>query len=187
MEKIKCTNCSTENLINSKYCSGCGFELPKKTITTTATEPVFQQIPQSKAITKKAIAAIAGMITFSLAYYGVQQLFFSKPGYDKEMMHIASELNKTCPIMIDAETRLDNSIALPPNTFQYNYTLVNIDKESVDTTIAKNTLEPTIINFVKTNPQMQYARDHKTTINYYYKDKNGMYLFIVSVPPKKYE
>jgi hypothetical protein len=102
-------------------------------------------------------------------------------------MEIASELNKTCPVMVDAETRLDNTVALPDNVFQYNYTLVNMEKSSVDTMAIKNFLVPTVKNFVKTNPQMKYQRDHKTTLNYYYKDRVGLYLFLISITPDQYE
>ena len=89
--------------------------------------------------------------------------------------------------MVDAETRLDNTVALPDNVFQYNYTLVNMEKSSIDTLAIKNFLVPTVINFVKTNPQMKYQRDHKTTLNYYYKDRAGLYLFLISITPDQYE
>ena len=42
------------------------------------------------------------------------------------MMAAASEINKTCPIMVDQYTQLDNALALPDNSFQYNYTLIDI-------------------------------------------------------------
>ena len=48
------------------------------------------------------------------------------------MMAAASELNKSCPMMVDQDTRLDNAIALPENVFQYNYTLVNLTKDELD-------------------------------------------------------
>jgi len=48
-------------------------------------------------------------------------------------------------------------------------------------------LEPRIINDVRTNPNMKFLRDKKVTMNYYYMDKDGNYLFTISVTPKKYE
>jgi hypothetical protein len=111
----------------------------------------------------------------------------NKPLYDKAMMEFASELNKTCPIMVDNATRLDNAIALPGNTFQYNYTIVNMVKKSIAIDELKKVVEPTIINFVKTNPEMKFIRDHKTTVNYYYKDMTGVYLFTISVKPDQYQ
>ena len=186
MEKVNCKNCGTDNLSSSKYCSGCGYELPK--IKTEILEEPRQQKPTSNNVRRNQVLGIvAGIIVFGLSYFAVQQIFFKAPSFDKNMMKFASELNKTCPIMVDAETRLDNAIALPGNVFQYNYTLVNIEKANADTSGMKNYLEPVITNLVRTNPQMKYQRDHKTTLNYYYKDKNGVYLFLVSITPGKYQ
>lgn len=69
--------------------------------------------------------------------------------------------------MIDNATRLDNAIAMPDNVFQYNYTLVNMVKDSINIHELNNYLEPTITNFVKTNPDMQKMRENKVTVNYH--------------------
>jgi hypothetical protein len=89
--------------------------------------------------------------------------------------------------MLDSETRLDNVIPLPPKVFQYNYTLINAEKETVDTIMLKNYLETNITNFVRTSPDMKFQRDNKVTVNYCYKDKYGNYLFKISVTPEQYE
>ncbi len=183
MDKVKCIHCETDNSINSKYCMRCGYELPM-VITEIPTEKMTQTTTDKRKISFKTLIGIAiGFGTIVI----IQQLFFNKPSYEKAMMEIASELNKTCPVMVDAETRLDNTVALPDNVFQYNYTLVNMEKSSVDTMAIKNFLVPTVKNFVKTNPQMKYQRDHKTTLNYYYKDRVGLYLFLISITPDQYE
>jgi len=134
---------------------------------------------------KFAVWAITFIVAYLAAYFLVEQL--RTPNLDKVMMKTASMINESCPIMVDSETRLDNAIALPSMVFQYNYTLVNMEKETVDTIMLKNYLEPNIINFVRTNPDMKFQRDNKVTINYYYKDKNGNYLFTISVTPEQYE
>ena len=92
-------------------------------------------------------------------------------------MKIASEINKTCPIILDKETRLDNTVAMPNNALQYNYTLINMEKETSDTTELKNYILPIVTNGIKTSPQMEFQRKNRTTLKYYYKDKNGKYLF----------
>ncbi|GBL36100.1 hypothetical protein EMGBS15_16950 [Filimonas sp.] len=47
------------------------------------------------------------------------------PLVDAELVAAAKELNKSCPMMIDKETRLESAEALPNNEFKYNYTLLN--------------------------------------------------------------
>lgn len=186
MEKIICATCGADNATTSKYCLRCGYELPK-TEQQEPKEAPEKQTTDKKENRKKITGIIAGAIVFGISYFAVQQLFFKPPSYDKVMMEAANELNKTCPVMVDAETRLDNTIALPENIFQYNYTLVNVEKESI-TAIEdmKNYLEQKIINDVRTNPQMQFQRNHGTTMNYQYKDKNGVNLFLISITPEKY-
>ena len=88
--------------------------------------------------------------------------------------------------MIDEQTRFDNAFALPGNTMQYNYTLINYEKGSIDTLGLKEVLKPSIVNNIRTNPQMAFFRERKTTLNYYYKDMNGEYVCIITVTPEQY-
>lgn len=191
MENVICTTCGTENPEHNKYCSNCGYELPK--IKTESLSSNIQQPEKEKTIRTKSnkgkiiLGIVVFAIAFGLAYFAFQPLFVKTPLYDKAMMKIASELNKSCPMMIDAETRLDNAVALPGNVFQYNYTLVHIEKATADPEEMRNLMGPRIVNYVKTNPQMKPQRDRKTTINYCYKDKAGIFFLMIAVTPDKYE
>ncbi len=186
MEKVKCPNCEAENLSNSKYCSRCGHAMP----TFVVNKPEESVIPQTNASTdkkKKAIGAVVGVLAFFASYFAVQYFFFSPPTFDKVMMAAASEINKTCPIMVDQVTRLDNAIALPENSLQYNYTLVNIESTEVNPDTVKKYIEPGIINLVKSSPDMKIYRDNKTTIIYNYRDKNGVFILKLVVTPEMYQ
>jgi hypothetical protein len=186
MEKVICTNCNAENIASSKYCSRCGHTLPQVTIAIpTAT------VQQSKAgkINKRnnLLGAIVGIIFFSLSYWTVLHFVFGTSSLDKQLNVMAGELNKRCPMMIDKETQLDNAVVMPGNIFQYNYTLVGMEKGNIDTVAIRNYILPLATNNVKTNPEMKYQRDNKITLAYYYRDKNGKYLFSFSVTPERYE
>ena len=186
MEKVKCPNCEAENLSNSKYCSRCGHAMP----TFVLNKPEESVIPQTNASTdkkKKAIGAVVGVLAFFASYFAVQYFFFSPPTFDKVMMAAASEINKTCPIMVDQETRLDNAIALPENSLQYNYTLVNTESAQVNPDELKTYIEPGIVNLVKSSPDMKIYRDNKTTIIYNYRDKNGVFILKLVVTPEMYQ
>jgi hypothetical protein len=103
------------------------------------------------------------------------------------MMMAASELNKSCPIMVDKVTRLDNAVALPDNVFQYNYTLVGFDKSQVDEATIRKAIEPGLFNNVRTNPDLKVYREHKTTLAYNYRDKNGSFILKILVTPDLYK
>ena len=175
----KCNECGNENADNFRYCSGCGYELIEET------HPIQKSI--RKGNWEKSKKIIIGSIAFLVAYFLVQQLFFKTPNFDKILMEIASDLNESCPMMIDSDIRGDNVVALRPKIFQYNYTFINMEKDEYDFISLKNDMEPIMINSVRTNPNMKFFRDNKVTLKYYYKDKNGNYLFTISVTPEQYE
>jgi len=136
---------------------------------------------------KMNFKTLAGIVVGIVAMVLVQQFFFKSPSFDKQMMQMASELNKTCPVMVDAETRLDNTVALPDKIFTYNYTLVNQVKDSINVEELKDYLTPLVTNNIKTNPVMKFYRDNKITLSYYYKDKQGVFLLNIDVTPDKYQ
>lgn len=103
------------------------------------------------------------------------------------MMQAASELNKTCPVMVDQYTRLDNAVALPDNSVQYNYTLVSTTKSEVNMDTVMKYIKPSIINNVRTNPDLKLYRENNTTMVYSYKDMNGEFVYKLSVTPDMYQ
>jgi len=212
MHFLKCNSCGHFNEIKSEYlvfCTKCNKKLDnnypdwskrnsdksfydyKQMICTTKIDNLTTDKPKAKKT--KGLKYWIGFVVFFAIFYAVGQFggeklvsLFKKPAIDKAMMEMASEINKSCPFMVDNLTRLDNAVAMPNNVFQYNYTLINIVKDSLDINELKNNIEPTIINFVKTNPDMKAMRDNKTTVNYYYKDMTGVFLLTISVGPDKY-
>lgn len=160
-------------------------ELPIQKVEVKIEQPV-KQYSAKKWDKKQLIGITAGVLAFFLSYYGVQQIFFKLPSIDQQMMEMASELNKSCPIMVDQETRLDNCVALPNNMFQYNYSLVTLKKEYFDFQFFEENIKPVIINTVKTNPQLKPFRDNNVTLIYYYKDVDGAFLTKFEVTPELY-
>ncbi len=135
---------------------------------------------------KKAIGTTVGLIVGVVVAILVQQFVFKAPSFDKAMMKAASELNKNCPIMVDKETRLDNAVALPNHVFQYNYTLLNMVKDSINIQQFEAYMKPIILNNVKTNPDLKAYRDNKITMDYYYKDMHGVFITKISITADQY-
>jgi len=185
MEKIQCDKCGADNFNSSKYCSSCGYELPKTIVTDTPQEKPAKA--KKKMTMAQIVGIIVGVATASLASMFVQKCVFPKPDIDKVMVETVNTINKTFPMMIDADTRIDNAMALPNKTILYNYSLVNYENGMIDTVMTKNTLEPNIINNIKTSPEMKYHRDNNVTFQYRYKDKNGNYMFSIIVTPEQYK
>ena len=186
MEKNTCNNCGKENPINYKYCFECGYEMPKPTILfpEDSTPSNFSSDINKK---KRIINWIVYAVVFGLSYFAVQHFFFGSFSVDNNLMKVASELNESCPIMVDSETRFDNALASTNKTFQYFYTLVNVEINEVNPAEGKKVLEPQITNMVKTNPDMKVLRDLGVTFKYSYRDKNGIFLFDIIIVPDKYQ
>lgn len=142
----------------------------------------MEQVKNNKRIIGTVIGSAAGLIVVVL----IQQLFFKTPAFDKMLMKVADELNANCPVMVDSETRLDNAFAMPGNVFQYNYTLINLVKDSINIQDFEEYMKPRIVSNAKTNPDLQLFRDNKVTMNYYYKDMNGIFVSKISISPDQY-
>lgn len=136
---------------------------------------------------KKVFGMITGVAAFFISYYVVQQVFFKPPTIDKQLTKATSEINKNCPIMVDSQTKLDNTISLADNILQYNYTLVNLLKDSINVNELENSIKPNILNTIKTSPDLETFRNNDVTIAYNYKDKNGVHLFKITFKADQYK
>lgn len=180
MNKTKCSNCDSENLPNARYCSRCGFELPKGEIPKMEITPVL--VPKKRK--KYQLESIIGALFGVLAFFAIQHFVFDEDASNKAMSEIASEINKSCPMLLDSITQLDNVLVMPDNVFQYNYTLLHTDEINIEG--LKESMQPALLNLIRTSPQMKTLRDYDCTFSYFYKDKNGVFLFSITVTPDDY-
>lgn len=89
--------------------------------------------------------------------------------------------------MIDHDTRADNIMVLPGKTVRYNYTLVNLSYDEVNLDDFESTLKPWIVNTAKTSPDVANFRKNDVTMEYNYVDKNGTFVYKITVTPDMYK
>lgn len=183
MEKIICSNCGSENNLTSKYCTNCGYEIKKE----KTTEVVEDQVKKPKTKKSKLVGLLTAVPSFVIAYYITQHFLFATPSIDQVLVKTASEINKSCPIMVDQYTRLDNTTALPDNSLKYNYTLIENTINEVNLDTAAKYIKPHLINNVKTDPGLKYFRDNDVTLIYNYRDKNGVFVVKYEITPEIYK
>lgn len=173
----KCSECGVSGTDDARYCANCGSKMPNS--------------PVEGGMKKKTNNIFLGVLFGVLAVWAVfliiYQVFFNLSTVDGQMMRTASDMNASCPIMIDQDTRLDNMLAFPPRTFQYNYSLINYEKEFTDTLLLKGMIEQNLIKYLRTNPEAKFLRDNKVTLRYHYRDRNGLYLFQMLIKPEEYK
>ena len=105
---------------------------------------------------------------------------------DAALVATASQINQTLPMMVDKETRLDNTMAGPGKTIIYRYTLVNVRAADVHKEQLTSALRPRVLANYKTDSSMKAFRDQGVAMEYQYSDKNGAYITSFSVSPKDF-
>lgn len=136
---------------------------------------------EKKKKRKKSIWFAASFV----ASFILVQVFFSYNTVEKRLQREAEEINKSCPMKLDNDLTLDNAKALPNKTFQYNYT-VNHEKSEIIPDTVKKYLFPSLLENIKTNPDLESFRDHDIIFNYHYVDKKGAFVIDYTITPEMY-
>lgn len=108
--------------------------------------------------------------------------------YDHTLMISAMAVNATCPQVINETIRLDSVAAKIGRKYFYYYTILNIEKDSVDVEQFCNMLED---NFA-TNLKKEAAADieefakNGVTLNFAFKDQTGDNLCSITLRPEQY-
>ncbi len=89
-------------------------------------------------------------------------------------------------MMVDKETRLDNTMVLPNKTIVYRYTLVNMNASDIKKDELTAALRPMVLNSYKTDTSMKSFRDNGVTMQYQYSDKNGVFITEFAASPKDF-
>lgn len=96
---------------------------------------------------------------------------------------LASDLNKTLPMMVDKETEWLSAIGVQ-NVFIYNYRMVNHSVENIDPQKFNELIRPNIINAACTTPETKQQFLAKgVTLRYTYADKDRRHITSIDVTP----
>jgi hypothetical protein len=131
----------------------------------------------------KGTVIVVGLIVGILLF---QHYVSKKTSFHGVLVKTAGELNKNCPMMADKDTRLDSAVALPGNILQYNYTFINLVKDSLDAELLGYSLKPAMISNARKNPDLELFRKNNVTFLYNFKDKEGNHVMKVRVSPEDY-
>ena len=118
-----------------------------------------------------AVSAVVGAIVGSAAVKAISGRGDTVT-IESALMKAADEINRNLPMMVDANTRLDATTALPDNKFMYSYTVVGVDElPAVD--VFTQQVRPGLVNLYRTSTDMSQMRNAKTTLIYAYHRKDG--------------
>jgi hypothetical protein len=128
-----------------------------------------------------AVAAISAMLVSGL----VTRCLARKNAHDmQDLNRVANELNKSLPMMVDAETQLTNVIGAPDNII-YNFKLVNLAlEENPSLKDYLSQLKPGMIRKNCTTPETRKDfLDKGIVMSYVYYDKNSAHVGKIDIKP----
>jgi hypothetical protein len=131
---------------------------------------------------------IFGIIIFAFIA-AVLKMAFRQPAssLNDDMIKAANDINSHAPIIIDSTTRFDYVNALSGNVFQYNYTLLTLDRTQIDTNLLKHSGKESMIQQMKQDAKTaKNFKDNNIQIQARYTDKNGAYVAEVSIYSNEY-
>ena len=129
---------------------------------------------------------IATLVVSVALYFGIKRWAIKQIPFNDYMLQTVESINRECPKMIDEHTRLDEVMAMPPNSMIYNYTLVNLDMDDVNMNNVVPSLEEVLLKMVKEGSDFEVFRANKVTITYRYFDKEGMFMVKIDITPEMY-
>ncbi len=98
----------------------------------------------------------------------------------KDLQQAADTWNAKAPIMMNESMRFDSMTILPPKTMQYNITMIDDVKDSIDTEYLDSQI-PTVIEGLKGLPEN--LKKQEVTIAYSYSDMNGNFAHKITITP----
>lgn len=185
----KCNNCGMLNQTNARYCSGCGYEISKPVQPVLDISQLKQEYMVRKTRNKRRnlIAGFIGLVFLGLVAIGVY-IFSAGKGYQQKFLeYSATQYDKTCPVMIAPDVRLEGVEVLPEKVIHYRYTLLNVLKEEVNVDTLAMKATPEIVANIKSAPDLRLYRNLGATFSYTYNDRLGIFIWKLDVTPEMYK
>jgi hypothetical protein len=136
-------------------------------------EPIKSKKKNTKIIllVSLVVGVIVAAIVGSAVYHKAIQLFKANITNAKVLSQVASKMNQTLPMMLDAETELSTTIGLD-GKLEYHYRLVNYTAEQIDTAILMPKLRANSINGSCSKKETRILLNNGVVLESVYYDKN---------------
>lgn len=135
------------------------------------------------------IVGILAMIAGSgiVGYYFYGKGVVKTALVEQQLLVSVQQTNENCPIMLDNDTKLEGVMFHEGPELEYRYTMVNILAQDYDGETVQPVVEKSIIENIKKDETLAFAKANGVTFTYIFNDKNGDFLLKVKVTPDKYK
>lgn len=134
---------------------------------------------------KKLFITTVALMCVSTLLFGTVGCSSNEAKVFKSITETAEQVNKICPMKIDAQTTLKSTEAIEPRTLKYNMIIKLPQNIEVETISAA--LKPAVMQQIKSNAGVKVLRDMDVTFYYSYKTSNGKTIADIEVTPEDYK
>lgn len=140
-----------------------------------------QQVYAKKGVVSSLVGAAIGAVVGKAIGENLssKEMQLNEPALRK----VAEYANQKLPMVIDADTRLDSTIAGPGGQFTYIYTLTRYSSSEVDPVIFSQNVAPTIRNSACSAPDLQIFFQKELTVIFSYWGNDGKYVTKIELTP----
>ncbi len=104
----------------------------------------------------------------------------------KSLSEMARKIDKTCPVKMDRESRMDGVKVVKKTILQYDLSLYKRMKKDLDIPALRKRLHKQVKKDIKRNKNFAQLREMGITFRYIYRDMKGKYLLTLEFAPKDY-
>ena len=127
-----------------------------------------------------------GIIIFAFLSAVLKMAFYQRPTtLNDDLIKAANGSISMLQLLLIA-TRFDYANALSGNVFQYNYTIMNVNTDDVDTIRLKAVGKELMLQRIKENPKSSFIKENNVEIQLRYSDENAKYIASISIFPNEY-
>lgn len=103
---------------------------------------------------------------------------------EQALVKLCDQLNQQLPMVVDKETRWDNTTPGPGRRFTYNYTFVNVVARDVDVNYFLQAQTQQLRRGVCSSKDMEIFLKNAVTISYSYRSRDGIHIGKIEITPR---
>lgn len=125
----------------------------------------------------------------AVGFGGLFSSMLGRPGsedmnVDEALVRMSEKMNRTMPVAVDGDTRLDRISAEPGQQIAYHYTMLNLRSKDVNTANFYKNFRPTLQKRVCGSDELKMFFRNRVTVAYAYRGKDGEDIGKLAFSPK---
>jgi hypothetical protein len=131
----------------------------------------------------KPVVACVIVVGVAGGLYGTFEYVNTQPSdLELQLNTMATEGNSKLPMMLDADTRLDSMTVHSEDTFEYEYTLINLQASKIDRDAFEQAMAAHLLAFVCKDNSNEVFRTNGVKVVYTYYGSEGGQVASVAIP-----